>query len=177
MRQREARGQRVREEGRIEIEADAETFGPIDPAAEMLRPDCVAIDLAAAEVAVRRVQVESMLPRDQRERFRCVGAKLVGRPRLAGIITRRCETATDLLPRRLEPPDVVSLPTVDRDWNSGQRLQRLIRVNPEICVLLFREVIGRLDMLVGHHSYLLTTTETRETGESGVILGVGQPRK
>jgi hypothetical protein len=52
VREREARGTRVREERRIEIQTDAESPRPFDPAAEMLGANLVAPDRSPAEVPV-----------------------------------------------------------------------------------------------------------------------------
>ncbi len=61
VRQREVvGGLRVREVRRVEVEADAERLGPVDPAGEVLGPDLVAIDGLAAELAVEGVQVEAV---------------------------------------------------------------------------------------------------------------------
>jgi hypothetical protein len=98
------------------------------------------------------VQVEAVRPGNQRQRLGSVAAKLVGRARLAGIVPRGGQTAADLARPCLEPPDVVSLPAVDRDRNRGKHLQRRIRVDAEIRVLLFRQVVSRRDPCIRHVS-------------------------
>jgi hypothetical protein len=55
-------GLRMGKKRGIEVEADAERLRPIDPAGVMLRPDRIAVDGLAAELAVRRVPVAAMPP-------------------------------------------------------------------------------------------------------------------
>ena len=93
MRQREVvGGARVREERRVEVEADPQRLRPVDPRGEMFRPDRVAVHESPAEIAVRRVQVESMASRDERQRLGGVRAELVGACRLCpdSCRSRRC---------------------------------------------------------------------------------------
>ena len=150
---REAVGRlRVREEGRVEIHADLLALGPIDPALEMLRLDLVAIDAAAAELAVEGVQVEAVLAGDQREGLVQVGAKFLGRAGLAGIVARDREAAAEFFARVLEAADVVALPAVERDRNRGEPLDGRVGVDAEFGVTFFRGRVGRLDRwFVGAH--------------------------
>jgi hypothetical protein len=101
------------EECRVEVEPDAERPRPVGPRGEVLGPDGVAVHELAAEVAVEGVQVEAMLPRDQRERALGVRAQLVRRARLAGVVAGCGEAATETRPELLEPADVVALPAVE----------------------------------------------------------------
>ena len=77
-------GLRMREVGRVEVEPDAERLGPVDPAGVVFGADLVALDELAAELAVRRVQVEAMRSGDDRQRQGCVGAQVVGVRALPG---------------------------------------------------------------------------------------------
>ena len=54
--------------------------GPVDPAAEVLGLDGVAVDGLAAEFAVDGVEVDPVAPRDEGEGLLEVGPELVGRP-------------------------------------------------------------------------------------------------
>jgi hypothetical protein len=69
VRQREAVGSlRVGEAGRVEIQADAELFGPVDPALEVLRLERVAVDPGTGrELDVAGVQVEAVLAGNERK--------------------------------------------------------------------------------------------------------------
>src|SRR5262245_57471887 len=105
----------MREVRRIEVEADAERFRPVDPSGVVLWSDLVALDGLAAELAVRGVQVEPVLSRDQRERARRVAAELVGRSCLSRIVSRRREPAAETRAELFESFDVVTLPAMERD--------------------------------------------------------------
>ena len=93
MREREiVGGLRMREQRRVEVQADPERLRPVDPAGEMLRADRVAVDAPCAELAVEGVQVEAMRAGNQRQGLRRVAAELVRRARLArdSCRSRRC---------------------------------------------------------------------------------------
>src|SRR6478672_5995667 len=140
----------MRKKRRIEIEADAQPLGPIDPAAEMLRIDGITRHALATEVAVGGVQVEAVRAGDQRQRFSRILPEFVSGSSLAGIVPRRRKTAADLRRRRLEPTHIVSLPAMNGDRNRRQCFQSRVSVNSKIRILLPREVVGRLHLLVGH---------------------------
>src|SRR5208283_710150 len=78
VRQREtAGGLGMREAGGIEIHADADGFGPVNPALEMFGADLIAVHFFAAEIAVKRVQVEAMLAGNERQRLLGVGTEFL----------------------------------------------------------------------------------------------------
>ena len=163
MRKCEAGGERVRKECRVEVEANPQIPGPIDPSAEMLRSNPVALDLAAAEVAVRRVQVEAMFPGNERERLGRVLTQFISGAGFTGIVPGRREAAADLRRRRFESADVVSLPAVNRDRHGRERLQCGVRVDTKVRVLLFSQVVRRLDLLVAHLSLERRLALSRES--------------
>src|SRR5688500_36170 len=132
----------MREAGGIEVQSNAERFGPVDPSGEVLRADRVTIDASRPELAVEGVQVEAMFSRDQRQRPRRVAAQLVGRARLAGIVARRGEAATELAVRLLESADVVSLPAVERDGHEGEAADGGVGVDAEVGIALPGDQVG-----------------------------------
>ena len=62
------------------------------------------------------------------------------------------DSAADLTAQRLEAAHVVSLPAMNRDRHRGEPLQSSINVNPKVGVLLFRQVVRRLDPRIAHIS-------------------------
>ena len=79
-------GERVREVGRIKVHADVVFLGTVDPAAEVLDAQGVAVDLLAAGFGVEGVQVEPVAARDHGQGLLEVGAQLIGRPGLTEVI-------------------------------------------------------------------------------------------
>ena len=99
----------------------------------------------AADLGVDRVQVEPMRAGDQRERLFEIGAQLVRRARLAGIVAGDRQAAAELFARVLEAADVVALPAVERDRNRRQPLDRRVGVDAERRVTFLGGRVGRLD--------------------------------
>jgi hypothetical protein len=119
VRQREAVGRLgMREAGGVEIQADADFLGPVNPVLEMLRLDFVAVHFLAAELAVERVQVEAVLAGNERQRLLGVGAQFVRRAGLAGIIAGGDEAAAERAAEIFKAAHVVALPAMegDGDW-------------------------------------------------------------
>ena len=110
-----ARRLRMREAGRVEVQAVLVGLGPIDPVREMLRAQLVAIDLAAAGFGVHGVQVQAMLARDQAVDLVEIAAQLVGGARLAGIVARGRDAAAQLAADVLEAAHVIALPAVQAE--------------------------------------------------------------
>ena len=79
-------GFRVREIGRIEVQAEATRPGPGNPVLEIAGFDLVAVHFPAAELTIESVEVEPVFAGNQRERLFEVGAKFVGGARFARII-------------------------------------------------------------------------------------------
>ena len=154
VREREAvGGLRVREAGRVEIEADAVAFGPVDPVREMFGLDVVAIDVLAAELAVAGVQIEAMRAGDERERLLEVGAQFVRRARLAGIIAGDREAAAEAAcrtsrSRRRRRPASSGARSARQRVASAPR-----RCPPSFGVAIPGNRVGAVDPS-GHHHYL-----------------------
>jgi hypothetical protein len=81
----------------------------------MLWLDGIPIDACRSKLAVERVQIEAVRARNEGQRFRGIAAELVRGARLAGIIAGRGNASGQRPVRILEPPDVVSLPAMQRD--------------------------------------------------------------
>src|SRR5947208_1865137 len=86
VRERKARGERVRKKRRIEVETDTQSFRPVDPPAEMLRTNRITSDAPASKVTVRRMKIEPVLTRNQRQRLCGVLPQLVSRARFARVV-------------------------------------------------------------------------------------------
>ncbi len=141
MAQREAVGRlRMREEGGVEIQADALRGRPIHPALEMLGRDVGSLDLLAAVFQINRVDAEAVLAGNEAHRLVGVGAKLVGVPRPAGIVAGGHDAAGQRADA-LEAGHVVPLPTLHRDGDVGQTLHGRIGVDAQFCVTFFRQRI------------------------------------
>ena len=137
-----ARGLGMREARWVEIEPDALGLGPINPVLEMLRLDFVAVHFLAAELAVKRVQVQTMLAGDEGERPVEVGAEFVGRAGFAGIISRGHNAAGERAAEILEAADVVALPAVERDGDFGELLEDGVGVDPEGGIAFAGKLVG-----------------------------------
>ena len=129
-------GLRVREIRRVEVQADAERLGPVDPAREVLGPDLVAIDLRAAELAVEGVEVEAVAARDERERLVGVGAQFVRRAGGSRVVAGGREAAAEFAAELLEAAHVVALPAVQRNRDRREPGERRLGVHAEFLVAL-----------------------------------------
>jgi len=156
----------MREISRVEVEADAERFRPVDPAREVLRTDRVAVDCLAAEFAVERVEIEAMAARDQRQRQGRIGAQLIGGPGLARIVPRRCQAATEACPELLEPAYVIALPAMQRDGHGSQALERPFGIDAGFGVAVSGDGISALDPTGHQHS--LPFNRRARFGEPGL---------
>ncbi len=152
--EREAAGSfGVGEERGVEVETDAERFGPVDPAAEVFGGDLVAIDFAAAEFPVGGMQVEAVFTGDQRERPGGIRAEFVRAAGLAGVVAGGHQSAGEGGVRLLEAADVIALPAVQRQGDAGELLEDVFRIDAEVGIAFAGEVIGFLDVVLaeGRH--------------------------
>ena len=85
----------------------------------MRRRDFVAVHFLAAELAVERVQIQTMLARDERISFFQIGAEFIRRARLAGIIAGGHQPAAERAAEIFKAAHVVALPAVQRNGNGG----------------------------------------------------------
>lgn len=102
----------MREERRIEVHANVPALGPVDPTLKILDANLIAIDAAAAELAVTGVQTQSMRTGNEHDRLIQVGAELVGRADLVGIIAGDSQSAAEFRTGIFDPIDIVLLPAV-----------------------------------------------------------------
>ena len=126
----------------IEIHADAQPAGPVDPALEMGRLDLVAIDRPAAGVQIDGVQVEAMLAGDEAVGRLGVGAELVGGAGPAGVVAGGQDAAAGESAGPFEPAHVVPLPAVHGDGDFAQLAEGLVGIHAQLGVTLFGQVIG-----------------------------------
>ena len=129
----------MREARRIEIEAEAVFLRPRNPVLKMHRRDFVAVHFLAAEFAVKRMQIQTVFARNQRIGFLQIRAQFLRRARLAGIIARGDEAAAERAAEVFKPAHVIALPAMERDWNGGESLQRVIHVHAEAGITLAGE--------------------------------------
>src|SRR4051812_13450109 len=145
VRQREVIGRpRVREERRIEIEADTKILRPVDPPGEVFRANRTTIDAAPAELAVARVQAEPVTAGDEGQRLHRVSAELVGRARLPGIVAGRGDAPAQPGCAGLEAYDVIALPAVERDRNRREACQGRVGVHTELTISSGRDAVRRI---------------------------------
>ena len=83
------------EAGGVEVDADAQGFGPIDPAGEVFKGDGIAVDFFAGEFAINGVEVDAVFAGDERKGFFEIGAEFVGGAGLAGVIAGGGDAAAE----------------------------------------------------------------------------------
>jgi len=103
---------RVGEVGRVEVEAQALSHGPVQPVAELLQRVRVPIHRAAALFGVAGVQVELLPAGDELKRLVDVGAQLPCVPRAAGEVSGGGDAARRAAALALAARHVVALPAV-----------------------------------------------------------------
>ena len=141
--------QRMSEVGWVEVHADPPGFRPVDPAAEVLGEEGIALDLLAARLGITGVKVQPMRAGQKRQRLVQVGSELVGRAGLAGIVTGDRQAAPNLLARVLEPTDVIALPAMERDRDRRQPRQGRLDIDAPFRILLARTGEGSLPVSAG----------------------------
>ena len=129
--------------GRIEVHADAERFGPIDPRLEVLRFDGIPVDFCSAVLEVERVQVQSVFAWHEGKNFFEVRAQLARRAGASGVIARDGQAAARIAGRRgLESANVIALPAVDGDRGVSEDLKGLCRIDTHGGIRLARQIVG-----------------------------------
>ena len=124
----------VAEERRIEIEADAFFLREINPGLKMLRLDGIAVDVLVRD-AIRRVEVELVLARNQRIRLADVGHELFRIACAARIIARRRDATRQRVAVKAE--HVIALPAVHRDAHARELLERCFDIDASRCIGFF----------------------------------------
>ena len=102
---------RVREAGRVEVDALIILLRSFDPAVKVLRLPIVAIHLLVA-VTIDGVQIDTVIDRDHAVGFIKISTPLVRRACFARIIARHCNTAAETRIGVLEAAHVISLSTM-----------------------------------------------------------------
>lgn len=102
----------VAEERRVEVETDALFLREIDPGLEVFRLDLVAVYLLIRD-AVRSVQIELVLARDQGVGFVYVGHEFLRIASAARVVARRRNPARQRI--GIKAKDIIALPAVHRD--------------------------------------------------------------
>ena len=125
----------VAEERRVEVEADALFLGEVNPSLEVFRLNLVAVDLLVCD-AVRCVQIELVLARDQGIRLADVGHELFWIAGAARVVARRRDAARQGI--GVKAQDIIALPAVHRDAHLLQFLQGLFYVHTNGCICFFR---------------------------------------
>jgi hypothetical protein len=92
------------------------------------------------------VQVQSVGPRQQRIYNVEVFAQLIRRARLAGVISRRRDSASQVTAWILEAAYIISLPAMQADGNFFKALKGLFGIDSKGSITLLRQVIGVLDV-------------------------------
>ena len=127
---------------------------------EMLRLDFVPIYFLPAELAVERVQVQTMFARNQRECLIEIGAEFVGRAGFAGIISGGNNAARKRAAEILKAAHVIALPAMQRDRNFGELLEDGVGVDAERGVAFARELVSGGNLFVVHSNSV--TKEARK---------------
>ena len=124
----------VAEERRVEVEADALFFGEVNPCLEVFRLDLIAVDLLIRD-AVRCVQIELVLARDQGIRLADIGHELFWIAGASRVVARRRDAARQCIGVKTE--DIITLPAVHRDAHLLQFLQGLFYIYTNGCIRFF----------------------------------------
>ena len=93
--------------------------------------DLVAVHLFAAEFGVAGVQVEAVSAGNEGKGLLQIGAQLVRRAGLAGIIAGGDQPAAQRRAEIFKPADVIALPAMEGNGNARQRLQGVVNVHAD----------------------------------------------
>jgi hypothetical protein len=101
--------------------------------------DLVAIHFLAAEIAVKRVQIEAVFAGNAGERFPGVRAEFIRRPGLARLISGGNEPAAERAAEVFEAADIIALPAVEGDGDFGELGQHAIDVHADFGIAVLGE--------------------------------------
>jgi hypothetical protein len=121
----------------------------------MLGRDFVTIHFSVAELAIGSVQIEAVLAGDYREHLLEIRAEFLRSAGFARIIAGDGETATQFAFTSFESPNIVPLPAVEGNRNSGQGPKGSVHVDIEVGVALFSQCESLRDSLVHRGGPLL----------------------
>ena len=109
---------RVSEECRIEIDADADAVGPIDPVLEVVVSDLVAVGIFSSNrFGIAGMEINATDAGNERQNLLEIGAELFRRASLAEIVARYRNAAIRPARGFLEAANIVALPAVQRHRN------------------------------------------------------------
>jgi len=144
--QREAVGRLgVREEGGIEVDADPQPSGPVDPPLEVGRLDPVAVDRPGVALQVHGVQVEPVPARNEAIGRLQIATKLVGGSGLSGIGAGGHDSPVGEPRLALEPAHVVALPAVHRDGDPPEPFEGGVGIHAQFRIAFVGQPIRFLD--------------------------------
>jgi len=112
----------------------------------MFRADLVAVDFFSAELAIDRVEAETVLSGDEGEGLGGVRAELVRRAGLARVVAGGEDAAGQRAPGVLEASDVIALPAVKGDRDPGEAAEGLAGVHPDSGVSFLGVLVGLLEL-------------------------------
>ena len=119
----------------------------------MFRLDLVAVHLLAAEIAVDGMDAQAVRTGDQALGLLDILAYLLDITGLAGIVTGSLDTARKLAVRVFETGYVIRLPAVQREGDILQFLQRLVGIDPDLCIALFGGLVSLDDLCFFHSQF------------------------
>jgi len=133
-----ALGLRVREVGRVEVEAQPPLLGPAEPVLEVFDGVGVPVHSAVALFGVIGVQVQLFATRDELQRLIEVGAQFVAVSGATGVIARGGDATGSAAGGAFTAEYIVSLPAVHRNRDLGTQLHRIVDIDTMILINLAR---------------------------------------
>ena len=132
--------QRMSEQRRIEVQPQSVFLREIDPRLKMLRLELIAVHfLTRLKHGIAGMQIQPVLSGDQAQRRFNILLQLRKIPRAAGIIAGRLNAAGNRS-GTVEADHIVALPTMNRDGNSGKRVQRRFHIDSQKRVIRSRQL-------------------------------------
>jgi len=136
--------------GLVKIKADAERFGPGNPALKLLNVKFVPVDSFFRRLGIAGVQIEPVPAWDKRKNLLEIVAQFQRCPSFAGVAARDGEPATKGLLGIFIAADIVALPAMNRDGDPGKFVQSRFRIHAQFGVALLCQAIVLLQ-LFGFH--------------------------
>lgn len=124
-------GERMREQGGIEINSSQAISRPLNPRIKMLRLDRVTVDGLASKVAVGGVKIESVGTWNQAECFVEVRSEFIEGSGAARMIAGDGNPTGESASGGFKAGDIIALPALERDGDGGQRAKRGFCIDPE----------------------------------------------
>ena len=130
------------EVGGIEVHADPQPLGPVDPALKMARFQGVAFHRLAAVLQIDGMEIEAMLAGDHAVGQFGIGPQLGGGAGAARIVAGGHDAAAAEAAAVLEAPHVVALPTMHGDRHAFQAFEDFVGGHAELRISLPGRLIG-----------------------------------